>query len=152
MQILKADIESVDLVVPLFDLYRKFYEQISDDDSARDFLLQRINRNESVIFLALDEDKNLGIGFVQLYPSFSSVSLKRVWILNDLFVHEDYRNQGVAGALVEKSKELALKTKAKGIVLEAHCNNINAQKLYEKIGFNKDEEHFFYFFEAEKKP
>lgn len=147
MQIVKADIENVDLVVPLFDLYREFYEQKSDDDSARDFLLQRINRNESVIFLAMDEEKNSGIGFVQLYPSFSSVSLKRLWILNDLFVHEDYRRQGVADALVEKSKELAVKTKSKGIVLETQIDNIKAQELYNKLGFKKDEKHYYYFLE-----
>ena len=85
------------------------------------------------------------MGFVQLYPSFSSVSMKRIWILNDLFVHEDYRKQGVAEALIERSKELAEETGAISIILETQSSNINAQKLYDKTGFEKDTESYFYY-------
>ena len=146
MKLIKASIEDMNILVPLLDLYRQFYEQAGDLNSAKEFLSDRINKNESVIYLAIDEDNNRGMGFVQLYPAFSTVSLKRIWILNDLFVHEDYRKQGVAEALIEKSKELAMETNAKGLILETHISNVSAQKLYDKTGFEKDGEYYSYYF------
>lgn len=148
MQILKANIDHVDLIVPLFDLYRQFYEQKPDQESAKDFLSQRLNRNESVIFVAVDEKEDKGVGFVQLYPSFSSVNMKRMWILNDLFVDENYRKQGVAEALIDTSRQLAIKTNSSGIVLETQISNKHAQTLYEKIGFVKDSSHYYYYLEV----
>lgn len=144
MKIFKA--ESVDLQTSslLFDLYRQFYEQKSDINSAKEFLSERILNNESVIFLAVCEQANDGMGFVQLYPSFSSVSLKKIWILNDLFVHKSHRRKGVAEALIEKSRMLCIETDAKGLILETHKSNADAQRLYDKTGFKKDEDHFYY--------
>ncbi|MBK8551833.1 MAG: GNAT family N-acetyltransferase [Ignavibacteria bacterium] len=150
MKIKRAKIEDLEIVSSLFDLYRQFYEQKSDLNSAKEFLSERINKNESVIFLAMDEDTNKGMGFVQLYPAFSSVSMKRLWILNDLFVHENYRKQGVAEALIEKAKELVRESNAKGLILETHLSNVNAQKLYDKTGFKKDEDYFRYYFIQDK--
>jgi ribosomal protein S18 acetylase RimI-like enzyme len=144
----KTSIEDLEMVSHLFDLYRIFYEQTSDIEAAKKFLSERIKNNESIIYLALDEKKNSGMGFVQLYPSFSSVRMKRMWILNDLFVHTNYRKQGVAEALILKSKELAIETKAKHIILETHSSNINAQKLYDKLGFKRDDEHYYYYLEV----
>lgn len=150
MKILKATLEELETVTVLFDLYRQFYEQQSDIESAGAFLAERLSKNESVIFLALekDSDNKSGMGFVQLYPSYSSVSMKRIWILNDLFVCEDHRNKGVAEALIMASKELAEESDAKGLILETHNSNLSAQKLYEKIGFTKDDEHFYYYLEV----
>ncbi|HMQ67603.1 MAG TPA: GNAT family N-acetyltransferase [Ignavibacteria bacterium] len=148
MEIIKVRIEELETVSVLFDLYRQFYEQASDIDSAKEFLKDRITKNESVIFVAMDTETNSGMGFVQLYPAFSSVFMKRIWILNDLFVHEDHRKKGVAESLIMASKGLAEKTDAKGLILETHSTNHSAQKLYDKIGFKKDEEHFYYFLEV----
>ncbi len=149
MKITKATLEDIETLTVLFDLYRQFYEQTSDTDSAKKFLEERIRKNESVIFLAMENnDNNSGIGFVQLYPAFSSVSMKRIWILNDLYVSEDHRKKGVAEALIMASKELAEETNAKGLVLETHNSNHSAQKLYDKIGFKKDNEHFYYYLEV----
>ncbi|MCY7361059.1 MAG: GNAT family N-acetyltransferase [Ignavibacteria bacterium] len=151
MNIIKANIDCIEIAANLFDLYRQFYKQKSDVNSAKEFLTERITSNESVIYLALDEadeteeTKNSGMGFVQLYPSFSSVSMKKMWILNDLFVHENYRRQGVAEALIEKSKQLAIETKAKGLVLETHNSNFDAQKLYNKTGFELYDEYFTFY-------
>ena len=149
MKITKATLEDIETLTVLFDLYRQFYEQTSGTDSAKKFLEERIRKNESVIFLAMENnDNNSGIGFVQLYPAFSSVSMKRIWILNDLYVSEDHRKKGVAEALIMASKELAEETNAKGLVLETHNSNHSAQKLYDKIGFKKDNEHFYYYLEV----
>jgi len=146
----KATIKDLDLITPLFDLYRQFYKQSSDPDSAKEFLSARIVNNESVIFWALDEDNISGMGFVQLYPIFSSVGMKRLWLLNDLYVHTDYRKMGVGEALMEKAREFAVETKAKGIILETEKTNAQAQNLYDKLGYKRDKDHYYFYLETEK--
>jgi len=146
----KATIKDLDLITPLFDLYRQFYKQSSDPDSAKEFLCARIDNNESVIFWALDENNISGMGFVQLYPIFSSVGMKRLWLLNDLYVHTDYRKMGVGEALMEKARELAAETKAKGIILETEKTNAQAQNLYDKLGYKRDKDHYYFYLETEK--
>ena len=76
-----------------FDLYRLFYGQESNLEGAKEFLKERLVNEESVVFIAFDE--NNPIGFVQLYPSFSSVSMERSWVLNDLYVKETARTKRV---------------------------------------------------------
>ena len=148
MKIKKATIEDLDSIVTLFDLYRQFYEQPSDPEAAKIFLSDRIKNSESVIFLAEDESNNKAMGFVQLYPVFTSVGMKRIWLLNDLFVHPDHRKKGVAEALMEKSREFAVETNAKGIILETQKTNSRAQNLYDKLGYKRDKEHFYFYLET----
>lgn len=148
MKILKASLEDLEIVTPLFDLYRQFYGQETDINSANEFLSDRIRNNESVIFLAIDEKNIKGMGFVQLYPAFSSVSMKRIWILNDLFIHEDFRRKGIAEELINIAKSFARETNAKGLILETHITNSEAQNLYAKTGFQRDTEHYYYFYEV----
>jgi len=143
MKIIKATLNELEILTNLFDLYRQFYNQQSDIDSAKLFLSERINNNESVIFLAIVE--NIGLGFTQLYPSFSSVHMKKTWILNDLFVHKSFREQGIAEKLIDRTILLAVETNSKEIVLETQILNTNAKKLYDKKGFKKDEEHYYYY-------
>ena len=135
--ITKASTEMVEVVVPLFDAYRQFYEQPSDLEGARDFLAERLGRGESVIFLAREGGQC--VGFAQLYPSFSSSSMQRIWILNDLFVLASARGHGVGRALLEQSKRLATETGAKELTLETAKNNLKAQRLYEGCGWKRDD-------------
>jgi GNAT superfamily N-acetyltransferase len=83
-------------------------------------------------------------GFVQLYPLFSSTRMKKLWLLNDLFVQEEYRGKGYSLALIEKSKKLCEETGACGLMLETHKENIIGNKLYERTGFSLDAEHNYY--------
>jgi GNAT superfamily N-acetyltransferase len=130
-------------VIPLFDEYREFYEAGSDHAAARAFLTERTERDESVIFLAYARPHE-PVGFTQLYPSFSSVSLKRLWILNDLFVRSDIRRGGVGRALLERARQHAVETGAKGLILSTAVTNKPAQALYESCGWLRDEEFFQY--------
>lgn len=131
-----ARLTHLDLLLPLFDAYRQFYKQRSDVPGARKFLRERLKRDESVIFLAIQEGEALG--FVQLYPSFDSVTMRRVWILYDLFVTPAARKRGVAKSLMERSRRLAVDTRAKGLILETAIDNRPAQKLYEQLGWKRD--------------
>jgi GNAT superfamily N-acetyltransferase len=142
MHVKRATISDLDDAAPLFDAYRQFYGQRSDVAAARAFLDERLRRDESVIFLALAEDGPRGqaVGFTQLYPSFSSVSLKRLWVLNDLFVGPNVRRGGVGRRLLDRAREWAIETGAKGLVLATAVDNAKARALYESCGWERDDE------------
>ena len=142
----RAELDDLDALVPLFDAYRRFYGQPSDLSSARTFLADRFKRGESVIFLAVVDGAI--VGFTQLYPSFSSVSMKRLWVLNDLFVTPDARKSGAGRALLERAERWAAETGAKGLTLSTQITNLGAQRLYEACGWTKDDEflHYHRFF------
>ena len=136
IKVIRASTENLESVVPLFDAYRQFYKQRPDAESGRCFLRERLSEEESVVFLALD--KSTTVGFIQLYPSFDSVTMQRLWILNDLFVVPEARKRGVAKLLMERARQLAIETKAKGLILETAVDNLPAQKLYEQLGWKRD--------------
>lgn len=142
MILLKATLNELDHVAHLFNQYRIFYGQQSNINGAKAFIKERIDLNESVIFLAMVDDAPAG--FVQLYPIFTSVGMNRKWLLNDLYVVEEYRRHGVGKALMNQAKELALKTKAAGILLETTKDNVKAQALYESLGYEKEDHVYFY--------
>jgi GNAT superfamily N-acetyltransferase len=129
----KKDIEKLSV---LFDKYRIFYKQQSDIDNAKMFLKKRMKRKESVIFVA-EERKEL-IGFTQLFPIFSSVSMKRTWLLNDLYVNEKARGMGAATKLLEAAKQFGIETASKWLILQTAADNFTAQKVYEKNGWVKE--------------
>ena len=134
-----ADLEKI---ARLFDAYRQFYGQLSDLSLAQDFIRQLLSNQESVIFIAEDE-QGVPIGFTQLYPSFSSISACRIWILNDLFIVTAMRGQGAGRALLNAAREHAIETGAKRLTLStAHDNP--AQKLYESFGYVRDNGFYVY--------
>ena len=141
--IVRAERKDLEGVIPLFDEYREFYEADSDHAAARVFLTERTERDESVIFVAYARPRR-AVGFTQLYPSFSSVSLKRLWILNDLFVRSDVRRGGVARALLERARQHAVETGAKGLILNTAVTNKAAQTLYESCGWTREDEFLQY--------
>lgn len=143
-EILRAELEHVPVLAPLFDLYRVFYGQESDLAAAEAFLRERLAYNESVVFLARDSGSGQGLGFTQLYPTFSSVSMKAVWTLNDLYVVAEARRLGVARGLMNAAKLHALQSGAKGLQLETQADNVQAQRLYESLGYVKDEGYHYF--------
>ena len=141
MRIKRAGLADLDAAAPLFDAYRQFYGQRADVAAARAFLEERLRREESVIFLAVSDQGDGGaLGFTQLYPSFSSVSLRRLWVLNDLFVAPNGRRGGVGRGLLERARAWAVETGAKGLVLSTAVTNKTAQSLYESCGWLRDDE------------
>ncbi len=139
----RAAEEDLKPIAELFDAYRVFYQQSSDINVAYEFLKKRFENNESVIFYARDEGGQY-LGFTQLFPSFSSVSAQRSWILNDLYVRQDIRSTGVGTQLLNQAKQFAIKTGAKGILLETAEDNTRAQKLYESLGYKKNTEYSYF--------
>jgi GNAT superfamily N-acetyltransferase len=137
----KATKEDIDALTVLFDLYRVYYHQPSDIAAATKFLLQRMEKEESVVFVA-EQEKAL-VGFTQLYPIFSSVSLQKTWLLNDLYVHAPVRKQGVAAQLLDAARQHGLQTNAKWLLLQTGNDNFSAQSVYEKNGWKKMADYFY---------
>lgn len=135
-----ADIETI---APLFDAYRQFYQQASDLGGARDYLAERLARDESVVFFALLDD-GTPAGFTQLYPIFSSTAMQRVWLLNDLYVAPAARRAGVGRALLLHAQGFARETHAKELMLQTAVDNFPAQRLYEALGWQRDNDYYVY--------
>lgn len=131
----KASLADLEDLVPLFDAYRQFYKQAPDAAGARQFLAERLEKEESVVFMAFEEDR--AVGFTQLYPIFSSVGMGRSWLLNDLYVDASARKKGVGLQLLEAAKQWGRETGSRWLMLETAVDNYAAQALYEKNGWRK---------------
>jgi ribosomal protein S18 acetylase RimI-like enzyme len=132
----RADANDLDALALLFDAYRQFYDQASDVAGARAFLAERIAHEESVLLIA--EHDAQAVGFVQLYPLFSSVRMGRVSVLNDLYVAPSARRMGIARTLLDASTAFARERGALGLQLETGPDNQNAQALYRDAGWTQD--------------
>jgi len=142
MEVYQATIEDLEGVSNLFNLYRVFYQQSSDLDGAKNYIKSRLESKDSVIFIV--KDKQEYVGFTQLYPTFSSISMKRSWILNDLYVDGQARKQGIGEMLLHKAKDFAIQTGANNLSLSTAPDNYSAQRLYEKLGYKRDEQFYHY--------
>lgn len=134
----RATDDDLDALTLLFDAYRVFYGRTSDPATARQFLDARLHGGESTIFIARDAATRVALGFTQLYPSFSSVSARRIWILNDLFVAPGARRRGVAHALMASARTFAAADGAIRLVLETAEDNHTAQALYASLGWVRE--------------
>ena len=142
MEICQASIEQLNEVAFLFDRYRVFYRQTADLDLATKFIRERLQHQDAVIFLATENGKPMG--YTQLFPSWSSISMQRVWILNDLFVVESQRNRGIAKALMSKAADYGRSTNAVRMVLATEVSNKIGQNLYESMGYRKFDDFYHY--------
>ena len=143
LQIKMATVDDIKVAAVLFNEYRIFYNQTNDMEGSINFLQERIPKNESTIFIAFLDDEPAG--FTQLYPIFSSVSLKKAWLLNDIYVAETARRQGVANALLDKAKEFGTENNVGWLLLETAFDNYEAQSVYEKNGWIKQTDFFYQF-------
>ncbi len=138
----RADLEDLEALVPLFDAYRGFYGRPSDPEGARAFLKARLRQRESVVFVATSgvDWEDGAVGFVQLYPSYSSVRMRPIWILNDLYVDMTHRREGVGRMLMDRARRHAEETGAALVVLETGRENEAAAALYREMGYRLETE------------
>lgn len=143
----QATVKDLDQLALLFDQYRVFYEKESDVEQAKKFLTARIENDESVIFVTAADNGRL-TGFVQLYPLFSSTRMKRLWLLNDLYVNETCRGLGLSVLLINAAKAHCKNTNACGLMLETAKSNDIGNRLYPKTGFVLDAGHNYFSWDA----
>ena len=142
MNIREARKSDLDQLSILFDAYRVFYGKESNIDISKNFLESRLSNKDSEVFIC--EFDNILIGFVQLYPLFSSTRVSKYWLLNDLFVDSKYRGKGYSKLLIDKAKELVKDSNACGMMLETEKSNKIGNNLYPKTGFEKNDSSNFY--------
>lgn len=143
IQIRQASVPDLEALVPLFDGYRQFYGKPSDIALARTFLLERLQHNQSIIFIAT-QPNGAAVGFTQLYPTFSSVSAARTFILNDLFVATEARRSGVGIKLLEAAVQFGRSVGAVRLSLSTATDNETAQSLYVAQGWVRDTKFYTY--------
>lgn len=146
MEIRTASIDDVAELSLLFHAYRQL--SVSLDHSAtitesKNWLKDRIDNGEAAFLVA--ENNGSIIGFATLYQGFSSISLQKYWILNDLYVRDEARGLGVGSALMAEADKLAVGTNTKGIELETAISNTLAQSMYEKLGYVENTKYKRYF-------
>lgn len=144
MHIQKAGLADLDDLAELFGAYLQFYEVPKPLAQVRDFLAARLRNSDSTLLLARDE-QGAALGFVQLYAIFSSLALRPAWLLNDLYVNEQARRQGIGEALMIAARAHAEATGACGLQLETAKSNLPGQALYERLGYVRDEVFFTYW-------
>jgi hypothetical protein len=137
----RAEARDVDALAPLFDAYRVFYHQPSDPSAARRFLEERLSRAESTVLLA--EDKGAAVGFAQLYPTFTSITLGPIYVLYDLFVAPSHRRRGVGALLLGAARDFGVASGAHYLELTTAVDN-PAQHLYETLGWLPDRDYLHY--------
>lgn len=133
----------VDLV-RLFAGYLRFYQVPRAESGIADFLGERLQRGDAQLFIARDA-QGVAQGFVQLYPLFSSLALEPAWLLSDLYVDEAFRRAGVGEALMNAARAHAEATGACGLQLETAKSNLAGQRLYERLGYVRDEQFLTYW-------
>jgi len=131
----QATLDDLDEMAILFEQYRLFYQKQPDPDGAGQFIKTRLENQDSVILVARIENK--AVGFVQLYPAFSSTSMQKMWILNDLFVSPDFRQLKVGTALMNAATQHAIDTHSHSLKLCTAVDNHQAQALYKQLGYIK---------------
>ncbi len=146
MEIVQATAMHLNEVAVLFDAYRTWYHQTPDFQGALAYISDRLRLQDSVIYVAMEGEEI--VGFTQLYPIFSSVRMKKSWLLNDLYVLEAHRGKGAASALLDKAARLAEDTGAGLILLQTDITITNAQALYEKKGYVRDTTCYYYYREV----
>ena len=138
----RAGSTDLDAAARLFTGYLRFYGKATPEAEARVFVGERLARRDSVFYLAESEGEVLG--FTQLYPAFASLSLAPSWILNDLYVEPAARGRGVGEALMQAARELAMSDGSAELMLQTARDNVTAQRLYEKLGWQRDNEFLVY--------
>ena len=132
----RASISDLAELHPLVEKYREFYKQPENPKTVQ-FLTDRLENDEAVVFIARIDGNP--VGFTMIYPTFSTVSLSAVWLLNDLYVAETSRGQGVANLLMDAAETAAREAGATRIFLRTAHDNTPAQGLYESRGWKQDE-------------
>lgn len=138
-----ATVADVDVIAPLFDAYRQFYEQAPDLVLARAFIDARLRNDESVVLQAFDEAGHV-VGFCQLYPTFCSVEAKPIYALYDLFVVPEARRSGAGTVLLQAAERLAAARGKSRMDLTTAKSNKAAQAAYESLGWRRDDVFFAY--------
>ncbi|NBO34828.1 MAG: GNAT family N-acetyltransferase [Actinobacteria bacterium] len=135
-EISRATVSDLAELHVLVEKYRAFYKQ-PESEKTLSYLEQRLKNDQAVVFIARVDGE--AVGFTLLYPTFSTVSLSDIWLLNDLYVDESARGKGIANQLMDVAEVAAKEAGATRVFLRTANDNLPAQALYEGRNWVKDE-------------
>lgn len=142
MVISEPTLKDVDVLAQLFDAYRRFYGRVGDLEGARRYVEQRLTEGPTRFFI--EREGELVRGFVHILPSFDTLAMRPMWILEDLFVDSSARGMGIGAALLLHAEEFAREAGASRLTLSTAHTNITAQRLYQRNGWVIDDEFRYY--------
>lgn len=138
MLVRRAQVEDLQQLSVLFNEYRQFYGASSNQELSYQFLKQRFEDQQTVIFINTKDD--IFTGFILLYLRFSSVACSKFYVLDDVYITPLYRRHGAARQLIDTAILFARHENALRISLDTQKNNHQSHKLYESMGFMRDDE------------
>ncbi|NVK22194.1 MAG: GNAT family N-acetyltransferase [Kangiellaceae bacterium] len=152
MNIKLLEINEIEEFVPHFDSYRQRYKQDSEVERISEFLRHLLEKQAAKIFVSYEssEDQQHMTGFVILYPSYSSIGLAPIWILNDFYVFAGEKKRETARALLDQAAKLCKLTDAIRIEVTTRKENYRLHKLYKEYGFEKDYKYDYYFLRIDR--
>jgi ribosomal protein S18 acetylase RimI-like enzyme len=142
IEIRLANMTDTESVANMFDQYRQFYEQAANIKLAEEFITARIINQQSIILVA--ENAGELVGFCQMYPTFCSVEAAPIVVLYDLFVVDIARKTGAGRALMLAAQSYAKENGFTRLDLSTAKTNVNAQALYESLGWQRDSQFYYY--------
>ena|SRR5579884_1031867 len=141
-EIKAAELGDAETLGELFDAYRRFYGRPAAPSAARRYVEERITNGPTRFFLSRAEGRTTG--FVHLLPSFDTLKMAPMWLLEDLYVIPSARLSGTGTALLRHAEAFARETGASRLTLSTAHDNHRAQRLYERNGWVLDTEFRYY--------
>lgn len=92
--------------------------------------------------VAKNETANL-VGCLLILKEWSDWRNGDVWWIHSVYVLPDYRKHGVFRMMFDHAEALARKSQVRGLRLYVDKTNVNAQRVYEKLGMNNDHYELF---------
>jgi GNAT superfamily N-acetyltransferase len=131
--------DELEELLPLIAAYQRFYEAAEiDEERNRAFFRRFLAPSEDGLLLGARRKGKL-IGYACLYWHFSSLEACESVLMNDLYVAEDTRGQGVGRALIEATAEVARERGAAYVEWSTAPDNTTAQRLYDATGAERSE-------------
>lgn len=125
----------VDELLPLMRSYCAFYEVSVSDDALRRLARALVDAPEQAGVQLIARDSNgRGVGFATVYWSWSTINACRIGVMNDLYVAESARGQGLAEALVQQCRLACVRRGARRLVWQTAPGNRRARAVYDRIG------------------
>jgi GNAT superfamily N-acetyltransferase len=135
-------------LLPLMRGYCDFYEVDPSDDAllAMSRALIADPQREGFQLIARDESGQ-AIGFATVFWTWATSSARRIGVMNDLFVDPGARGSGAADELIAECTRLVRGRGAKSLEWQTAKDNHRAQKVYERVGGERDERWLSYSIE-----
>ena len=136
-QVVEADLEDL---LPLMRAYCDFYEVDPGDDAllALSRALIADPEHEGLQLIARADDGR-ALGFATIFWSWSTLSAARIGVMNDLFVADHARGDGLADALIAECVERCRERGATSLGWQTAKDNHRAQAVYERVGGERSE-------------